>query len=301
MRVALLFLIPTLASCFAPTTHFRPNPSTTCSTNAIDEASADVVSTSENVLKRVDDLFLRRVVRVLNHAPVLVTLKALGEAAGSSRFGVDAAASAFKTASPALLTAPTWVNLIWPVICALQLASVAKSAQASDQDELSQGDITTMAASNFAATRAIQSATPLRWVAVTAVVSGYSARNGGSSDINIHNAAMQLMSSMATVSTILGVANALPSLVPFLGGQAEIVAGLGLVAYYGLVTRSGNGAIRKLVNAGVIGGILWSKISGGAFALTRANLLNPGTLITVGTAYVALEAVKRAMDAIADV
>ena len=170
---------------------------------------------------------------------------------------------------------------------------------ASDGDELSQSDIAGLTVANWAATRAITSATPLRWLAATSIISGFSARNGGDGPITIHNAALQLMSSFTAVVTILGVTNAIPSVVPFMDGKAELLAGLGLVGMYANSNRNGNGTTKKVVNAAVIGGILWGRIAGGALALTRSNIVAFSTIVTAATAYVAYGTIMKAKEALA--
>lgn len=305
MRFSVFYLLAAAVAtnAFAPTPTIRtPGVSftrLTADSDPVAELCDNVVSRTETVLGKVDELVLGRAIRLVNHLPALYTLKQLGAAAGSAKYGVDAAASAFSVASPALLGVPVALNNVWRLICIAQLASIAKSALANDRDELSQKDIAALTASNWAAAKILTSSTPLRWMAATSIISGYSARNGADGDLTIHTAALQLMSSFTAVATILGAANAAPAVVPFLAGKAELLAGLGLAGFYAAATRGGNGKTKKVVNAAVIGGILWSKIAGGALALTRSNLLNVGTLVTIGTAYVAYEAVTKAKDALA--
>lgn len=61
---------------------------------------------------------------------------------------------------PPLYTISRCYN-IWAICAVLQLASVAKSVLA-DKDELSQADITAMAASNFFVARMVGSDSPFR-------------------------------------------------------------------------------------------------------------------------------------------
>lgn len=297
MRPSVLFLLPAVAFSFAP---LQPVPfqSKTRLFNVVTEVASDITSKTETVIGKADNMILKRAMRIVNHLPAVVTLKCFAEAAGSSKYGVDIAASTFSYASPDLLSVPTWLGNVWPVICVAQIASLAKSALASDSDEVDQGGISALAFANFGATKALTSATPLRWVLATSILSGYSARNGGDGDLTVHTAASQLMSSITTAMTILGGVAALPNLVPFLSGQPEILAGVGLAAFYSLATRDGNGLVKKIINAGVIGGILASKIAEGALKLTFDNLFSVGTLVTIGTAYVAYEALVRAKDAL---
>lgn len=259
----------------------------------------DVVGKTEKLLGKIDEFVLKRAMRLVNHAPALYTLKELGTAAGSSKYGIDAAASALAIAAPSMLSVPAWTGNVLRVVCIAQIASIAKSVLATDDDELWQSDIAATTAANLAFAKVITSATPLRYMALTSVVSGYSARSASDSKMNIHNAAMQILSSFTAVATILGAVNALPAVVPILSGQPEIIAGLGLAGYYTAATRGANSTTKKVINAGVIGAILYGKIAGGALSLTMSNLLQFGTLVTVGTAYVAYGAVMKAKEALA--
>jgi hypothetical protein len=295
MRVAAFFLLPVLAFSFAPQQSIRTVP-TRLTGNAVDDLCSDVVSKTEAVVEKADNLILKRAMRFVNHFPAFYTLKQFATAAGSCKLGADAAASTFSYSSPALLALPTWLNNIWRVACVFQIASLAKSALASDSDELSQGDISALAAANFAATKALSSGS-LQWLVATSVLSSYSARSGGGYELRVHTGAIQLISSFTTAVAILGVAAAIPNVVPLLAGQEEILAAIALAATYAAGTRGGNGKIKKVVNGLVIGGILWAKIAGGA--LNANNLLNLGTVVTAGTAYVAFEVIKRAKDALA--
>jgi len=297
MRLSVFFLLPVVAFSFAP-----PQPVPFQSTqlfNAIGDSVADITSKTETVIGKADSLLVKRLLRVVNHLPAIVTLKTLAEAAGSSKYGIDIAASTFSYSTPSLLSAPTWLGNVWPLICIAQIASLAKSALASDSDEIDQGGISALTISNFAAAKILTSATPLRWLIATSILSGFGARDGGDGDLTIHTAATQLMSSITSVMAVLGVVAALPTIVPFLSSQPEILAGIGLASLYAVVTREGNGLTKKVINACVVGGILASKIAGGALKLSLNNLISVGTLVTAGTAYVVYEAVIKAKDALA--
>ena len=82
--------------------------------------------------------------------------------------------------------------------------------------------------------------------------------------MTIHNSSLQVMSSFTTVLTILATISKTASYVPFLAGKESVIALAGYYAYYALVTREDNGTVKKSVNAGIIGGILWNKITTGA-------------------------------------
>ena len=77
--------------------------------------------------------------RVVDHAPAFVTLKALADAGGisASLSGIASNPEAFAGLDMAL-DVPTVMFNIWTAICAFQALSLAKSALASDGNELSQ-------------------------------------------------------------------------------------------------------------------------------------------------------------------
>lgn len=305
MRLSVFFLLPAVALSFAPPRPASTRPAATAtSLNAFTDVMTDLTSKTEAVVGKADGLLLRRVMRVVNHLPAVVTLKAFAEAAGSSKYGVDVAASTFSYSAPSLLSVPTWIGNVWSVVCVAQIASLAKSALASDGDEVDQAGVSALAASNYAAAQVLGSATPLRWLVATSVLSSFGARNNnnnnsGGGDLTVHSASSQLMSGLTTAVAVLGVVAALPTVVPFLGNQPELLAGIGLVAFYGLVSREGNGLVKKVVNAAVVGGILASRVAGGALKLSLDNIISFGTLVTAGTAYVAYEAIMKAKDALA--
>ena len=257
----------------------------------------DTINTkAEDTIGKADDLLISRAMRFADHAPILFTLKALVDKAGASRWGIDVAPSAFSGVGTAL-SIPTSVFNIWALICVCQLASVAKSALADGGNELSQADITATAIANIMATTAIGSATPLRSTALTALMSGYALRrNGADGAVTIHKAPLQLMSSFTTVLTVLGGVSALAARLPILNGRTEIVSTLGVGAYYVLATRNGNGTVKKAVNAGVLGGILYARLAASGIALTTSSLLS---VSLVATLYVAYEAAKKLKNAIA--
>ena len=77
--------------------------------------------------------------RVVDHAPAFVTLKSLADAGGisASLSGIASNPEAF-TGLDMALDVPTISFNIWTAICAFQALSLAKSALASDGNELSQ-------------------------------------------------------------------------------------------------------------------------------------------------------------------
>ena len=112
----------------------------------------------------------------------------------------------------------------------------------------------------------------------------------------LSNLSVQITSSLASVATVLGVAAQLPTVIPILQGQEQLTAVVGLMGYLGLATRDGNGVVKKVVNACVIGGVLVSKIAGGA--LNMGNLMRLDTVVTAATAYVAAVTIDKARNAV---
>jgi hypothetical protein len=215
----------------------------------------------------------------------------------STKFGLDIAPSALALTTPAGLGVPAWFGYCLPIMVVSQVAAVARSALA-DRDELSQEDISALAVSNFALTRALTASSPANWV-IAAVASGYYARNGhGSEQANIKNLSIQVASSVATAAAVLGVAAQIPTVIPFLRGQEEATALIGLVSMLGLTTQDGNSKVKRVVNAAIVGGVLLSKVAGGALNLSMSNLLSKSIVVTAATAYVAAVAISRAQDAL---
>jgi len=295
-----LAIIPAIASAFAPISTFNAAP-THLYGNKFDTNTQKVVSKSEDLISKADDLVISDVKRIADHIPIVFTLNALGNAAGSSKLGVDATAATFAASGPAsaLGIIPTWTFNVWPLIAVCQLASVAKSILGSDS-ELSQSDITSTALSNWAATKALTSGSYV-WLIATSILSSYSARNGsGSGKVTIHNSSLQVMSSFTTVLTILATISKTASYVPFLAGKESVIALAGYYAYYALVTREDNGTVKKSVNAGIIGGILWNKITTGALNFGSIGAALSMSSVTLAAAavvfYFAAQKVKDALN-----
>jgi hypothetical protein len=242
-------------------------------------------------------LVLSRVMRVVDHAPSLFSLKCLADKAGMAvaKSGIVASPSSF-TGLGTAIAVPTWCFNIWALVAVTQLASVAKSALAEGGNELTQKDITSTTIANVLASRAVGSANPLRDTALTAIVSGYALRkNSGDGAVNIHKAAMQLMSSFTTVLAVLGAVSTVAGKFSFVNAQVTSI--LGIASYYAMATRDGNGTVKKAVNAGIIGGVVYARLAAGvALSMDVASIVTGAT--TVGMAYVAYGAVNRLRTAV---
>lgn len=304
MKLLSILLLPVAAVAFAPehaslaaVTKHRGGE--LAIRNSLDEAADKIVSTTEEYVGKADDIVLNRAMRVVDHAPAFFTLKALADAGGisASLGGIASNPEAFQGLGTALSVPGVTFN-VWAAICAFQALSLAKSALATEGNELSQADITATAAANFMATRAVGSANPLRDTILTALVSGYAVRNGSAGgDATIHSASLQLMSSFTTVLSVLGLVSAVGAKIPVVADSANAISLLGIASYYVMVTREGNGTVKKAVNAGILGGMLVNALKGGvSFSLSVGSLLtNVGLL---GTAYVAYEGINRLRNAV---
>jgi hypothetical protein len=314
MKLHLFFLLP-IVTAFAPeaslvnTHHRHPNIARggdVALKNELDSAAEKIISTTEEYVGKADDVVLNRVMRVVDHAPAFVTLKALADAGGMDVFGSfvlwnpstwKCSTDAFAGLSTAL-SVPNAMYNVWAAVCAFQALSLAKSALANDNNELSQADITATAAANWVATRAIGSANPLRDTILTALVSGYAVRNGSAGgDATIHSASLQLMSSFTTVLAVLGVVSAAAAKIPFVADNVGIINIVGILASYAMVTRDGNGTVKKTVNASLMSLMLLNAIKGGvSFSLNVGSLLTNVGLVGLG--YVAVESVNRFKNAV---
>ena len=107
------------------------------------------------------------------------------------------------------------------------------------------------------------------------------------------------MSSFTTVLTILATILKTASYVPFLASKESIISLAGYYAYYALVFLEDNGTVKKSVNAGIIGGILWNKITTGALNFGSIGAALSMSSVTLAAAavvfYFATQKVKDAL------
>jgi len=275
--------------------------------STLDDTATSAVETTEKYVEKADDLVVGRLLRVVDHAPAFFTLKALADAAGVKLGLTPDSISALCTGGcdmGGVTTALDTPDFMSATVCKVyilsQMLSLAKSALASDGNELSQADITAVAAANFVATRAIGSSNPLRDTIVTALVSGYAVRNGSAAgDPSIHSVAPQLLSSFTTVLSVLGLVSAVAAKIPIVSDSANIISLLGIGAYYAIVTRDGNGTVKKAVNAGVLGGMLVNAVKDGiSLDLSLGSLM--GNIVLLATAWLAYQAIDSLKSAVFD-
>lgn len=306
MKISALFLLPIASLAFSPVAPNVRRMSAAPSSpivlhNELDDACAKVTDTAEEYIAKGDDIVVGRAMRLANHVPILVTLKALADKAGMSvsQAGIVAAPASFAGVSGAL-TVPTWCLNVFAVGALCQLASVVRSTLAAGGDELSQSDITGGAVSNWALARMVGSANPLQDTVLAAILTSYGMRTGASGgDVTIGTAAGQIASAMTTTVAALGVTSALLARIPVLNGISGLGPLAGVATMYALVNRSGNGTTRKAVHGGVCLGMLANAVKGGvSLALDVPNLVaNVGL---AGLAYVTYQAVDGARTAIMD-
>ena len=181
------------------------------------------------------------------------------------------------------------------------MASVAKSVLA-DKDELSQSDITAMAASNFFVARMVGSDSPLQDTVLAALIAGYAMRNSASK-LSLHTASTQLASAFLTTAATLGVVAAVAGLVPsipVLGGYIPNVGKLlAVVAMHGITNRADNDTVKEIVNGVILAGMSFDALIGGIdLALDLDTILANATLAFL--IYVSFQAVDNARRAILD-
>jgi len=146
MKLSLLAaLLPAASTAFAPEASLasihRPRGGGFALRNEIDDAAEKIVSATEEYVRKADDLVVNRAMRVVDHAPAFFTLKALADAGGisaSMKNGLASNPAAFEGLGTAL-TVPSVMFNVWAAVCVFQALSLAKSALASDGNELSQG------------------------------------------------------------------------------------------------------------------------------------------------------------------
>ena len=118
-------------------------------------------------------------------------------------------------------------------------------------------------------------------------------------DPSIHSVAPQLLSSFTTVLSVLGVVSAVAAKIPIVSDSANIISILGIGAYYAMVTRDGNGTVKKAVNAGVLGGMLVNAVKDGiSLDLSLGSLM--GNIVLLATAWLAYQAIDSLKSAVFD-
>lgn len=229
--------------------------------NTVSGATDKCISKTEEVRGKVDDLVLNRAIRLADHASIFFMLRMLAEKAGDAPKLDVSIAPASTVPSP--LAIPGWSADIWSIVAIYQLASMAKSALTDGSNDLGQRDITTLTISNMAAVRAVDGATanPLLNMAALALISGYGLLQGGADGkVNIHDA---VISSLASVLTVMRFVPAVTNRIGILDGRVEVVRILAVGAYYLMANRTADSTVKNTVHAGIIGGtcgLAWPRL-----------------------------------------
>lgn len=276
----------------------------TLSLETLSTVCADVSDRTESAVAKVDELLTSRLMRLANHAAVLCTLKALADKVGMAvsldNLQIETAADKFVGVVGDLEIAG-WCYNIWAICAVLQLASVAKSVLA-DKDELSQADITAMAASNFFVARMVGSDSPLQDTVLAALVAGYAMRSSASK-LSLHMASTQLASAFLTTAATLGVVAAVAGLLPSIPVVGEYIPNVGkllaVVTMHGITNRPDNGTVKEIVNGIILAGMSFDALIGGIdLALDLDTILANATLVFL--LYVSFQAVDNARRAVLD-
>jgi len=279
-----------------------PIHSALCSKPAETTSDCPVERASSRVAKGLailDTYVLKRVIRIANHGPALLSLSYFFLISMASMMGMGpltptagAAASATKVTLaaaltqtvgmttnarfaelfPTLITPPGFVFLVWPIIAVLQLLTVVTSAiYPSDDEFLSQSELSSFTLANLCSafwllvsSNATVGSLPLSSFAILPLVpifSGYPLRNSP----NFLLPSFQLFSSFTTLASFLAFTVELQhgGRVPYFGKlSAEISGSVFLLLYSGASLAVKNKTIvKRLVNFGALSGILAKRIA----------------------------------------
>ena len=275
-------------------------------------------------LKTIDTNVLKRVIRIGNHLPTLITLIYFGLISMVSNMHVTTndlsplasalarpigptTSAEFSSFFPTKVTPATFVFYAWPLISMLQLLTVGISALRAGRPLLSHGDLTCLSVGNMLAaawlvvsSRTLGSVLPLASVLILPLVpliTGFPLRNMRTTPIkaNWRNSAYQLYSSFTTIASLLAMAVELQygGRVPFLGGRGEVVAAIFLSMYTFVVRYPGQGYIKRYVNAIAMGGIVTKRVMDG---LTLKSALSVSFLGSCGVLFYALKKLPNQVD-----
>ena len=162
MKLFLISLVPAVtmafsgpeATSFVLDQHIHTRGGELALKSTLDDTATSAVETTEKYVAKADDLVVGRLLRVVDHAPAFFTLKALADAAGVKLGLTPDSISALCTGGcdmGGVTTALDTPDFMSATVCKVyilsQMLSLAKSALASDGNELSQADITAVAVS----------------------------------------------------------------------------------------------------------------------------------------------------------
>ena len=267
---------------------FKPNTSL----NAW-KFSSDTPRQNGGFVQMVDKCFLTRLLRIMNHAPALASLSFFGLVAMTSMMGgpgpvvptltsvltktLGSTTNAqFSSYFPTLITPPSYVFLIWPLISIVQFVVVSLSALLPTRlPLLSVDDLSALSLANLAATAwlfvsskataAILPISSLFVLPLVPIISGYPLRmrTTGASKPSLQNVAFQLFSSFTTIASLLALTVELQhgGRIPFLKGKAELAAMVFLFLFDFAVVFGSQGFVAKSVNAFAISAILAKRVN----------------------------------------
>ena len=286
-------------------------------------------------LDKVDNVLLSRLVRVGNHIPAAASLAYFGLVSMASMMpamhaqlrptltsvltqAVGATTNAqFAAYFPTLVTPPSFIFLVWPLIATVQFVTIAISAFLTKTPLLSQDTLTALSLTNLASSSwllvsssASPGALPLASFSVLPLVPWFAAyplrrlmgiRSADKESIGtnekteadkptLQNFVFQLYSGFTTLAAILAFAVELQhgGRVPFVKDRPEVAAFVFLALSNFVVNRS-RSVVRKTVNTVAICGILWKRIGMGLPILTSFSFY--------GTAFVAINAIQKLVGA----
>jgi len=290
-----------------------------------EEEEASLQESVKNGLNSIDKNVLKRVIRIGNHGPTLISLVYFGLMSMVSNMPPGASLNLSPTAAaltrrigpitnaefsaffPTKVTPASFVFFAWPLISVLQLLTVGVSALRPGRSLLSHGDLTCLSMGNVAAaawlivsSQATEAAAPLGSFLILPfipLVVGFPLRNMRITPVkaNWRNAVYQLYSSFTTIASLLALAVELQygGRVPFFGGRGELVSAVILALYAFLVRCPGQSLIKRYVNAIAMGGIIFKRIMDG---LTVRSVLSVSFLGSCGVLYMALNKLTQVVD-----
>jgi len=273
---------------------------------------------SPSILDRTDKWILRKLIKITNHVPALASIGYFGlissagmmkkmplmenKAATLATVLTKSVGSTtnqeFSIFFSTLITPPSWIFLIWPVISVVQLVTViysaiqasrTSSADTEDKAVLKQDDLTALSLSNimasfwlFASSKATKDCLPLGSVLVLPLVpwlSGYPLRRQTQKEkttttIQARTFVFQIYSSFTILAALLALTTELqyggrifPSL---FGNKPELCAMVFLSLVGFVVSLPCRGVVSKIINTTVLWGIL-SKRYIDAFAIAASK------------------------------
>ena len=282
LKLSPLFHQTTLPNALKPNTSLN-----------VGKTSSETAYQNEGFVQMVDKIFLARVVQIMNHAPALASLCFFGLVAMTSMMGgpgpvvptlpsvltktLGSTTNAqFSSYFPTLITPPSYVFLIWPLISIVQFVVVGLSALLpTRQPLLSVDDLSALSLANLAATawlfvssKASATILPISSLLVlplVPIISGYPLRmrSTNASTPSPQNVAFQLFSSFTTIASLLALTVELQhgGRLPFFKGKAELAAMIFLFLFDFTVVFGTQGIVAKSVNAFAITAILAKRVN----------------------------------------